>query len=174
MVEFQSRFDENTAKSLNKRSFKKYWRLFVLISVLFVFAGVVNAIFPEDAWQQTYGICFIAVGVLFYPLVILLTNIFQKKINKTMPLMSSETKETYQFFEDRVIIIQRKGEEYEGTTNARYSYLYSVEETRDSYFLLISKMQAHVVNKADLTQGSVEELNQILSLNLGDKFKPMK
>ena len=91
-----------------------------------------------------------------------------------MSVMSADTMETYQFYPDRLVILQRKGDEYESTTNTRYSYLYKVEETRDTYFLQISKMQSHVVRKTDLTQGTIEELNQILASNLGPKFKALK
>lgn len=91
-----------------------------------------------------------------------------------MSILSAQTIETYKFYPDRLVITQTKGDEYEAVTNARYSYLYRVEETRDRYFLKISKTQSHVVNKADLTQGTIEELNELLASNLGIRFKPQR
>lgn len=178
MVEFQGRFNENVTKSLNNRTFKKLWWLFVLVSVLFIGLGLTGIFFREDNEDLSYGIFLLVTGVLFTPLVFLLTMLLQKNLTKSMSILSPDTTEMYEFFPERLIITQRKmlyGEkEYESVTNTRYSYLYTVEETRDSYFLRISKMQSHVVNKADLTRGTIEELNEILAANLGAKFKRMR
>lgn len=180
MVEFKGRFDENKTKSMNAHSLKKLWWLYLLLSVLIVLCGVISIALREDTEDLIFGITFVVLGVLFAPLVFLITFVLQKKVNNSMSVMSSDTTETYQFYPDRLIIKQiklRSGEEeseYEATTNARYSYLYTVEETRDCYFMRISKMQTHVVYKSDLTQGTIEELNQILQSNLGLKFKRMK
>ncbi|MDE7181944.1 MAG: hypothetical protein K2O41_02775 [Clostridia bacterium] len=180
MVEFQGKFDGNVTKSLNNRAFKKFWWLFVLLSLIFVAVGIIGIVCREDSHDLGLGIYFIVMGVIFTPLVFLLTKLLQKKIDKSMSIMSSDTTEIFQFYPDRLIINQRKirnGEEeceYEATTNTRYSYLHKVEETHDKYFLRISKMQSHVVNKCDLTQGTIEELNSILASNLGLRFKKMK
>ena len=180
MVEFQCKFNENTAKSINKRALKKFWLIYVLASVVLVVLGVLAIVFREDNADFTYGVTLIVLGGLFTPLVFLLTKFTQKKINKSMHVLSSDTSETFQFFPDRVIITLRKmrnGEdecEYESTTKAQYSYFYKVEETQDKYFLFISKVQSHVVNKADLTVGTIEELNRILFENLGQRFKTVK
>ena len=171
MIEFQGKFDSSVTNSINKRSFKKLWWLFVLCSLLFIFIGAMSIIFPEDLSDKIFGIVFICFGVLFTPLVILLTKVLQKSLNKSMHVLSPDTIEIYQFYPDKLVITQRKGEEYEAVTTTKYSYLYKVEETPTTYFLLISKMQSHVVKKADLTQGTIEELNSILSSNLGSKFK---
>lgn len=180
MVEFQGKFDASITKSMNKHTFKKLWWLLTLCSLIFILIGVVDIICREDSSDLIFGIIFTAFGVLFVPLVFLLTKILQNIQNKSMSVMSSDTTETYQFYPDRLIITQvkkRDGEEdieYEATTNARYSYLYRVEETREGYFMRISKMQTHVVNKSDLTQGTIEELNDILRSNLGLRFKRLK
>ena len=174
MIEFQGKFDDNVTKNLNNHTFKKLWWMFVLFSAIFIFLGVIGILFREDNEDLTYGIFMIVFGLLFTPLVFLITKFMQKKLNKSMHVLSSNTIETYQFYPDKLVIIQRKWDEYESITNANYSYLYKVEETRDCYFLRISKMQSHVVNKADITQGTIEELNEIFSANLGERFKAFK
>lgn len=178
MVEFQGKFDESKTKNMNNQTFKKLWWLFLLVSVLCVCLGVVGILVREDESDLAYGITLIVLGVLFTPFVLLGTALAQKNLNKSMHILSPDTTETYQFYPDRLIITQRKqksGEEveYEAVTNTRYSYLFKVEETRDRYFLRISKAQAHIVNKSDLTQGTIEELNAILTEKLGVKFKKM-
>ena len=91
-----------------------------------------------------------------------------------MNILSSDTVEVFQFYPDKLVITQRKGDEYEAITTAKYSYLYKVEETVSTYFLFISKVQSHVVNKSDLTQGTLAELNSILASNLGPKFRQVR
>ena len=174
MIEFVGKFDSSVTKSLNNRQFKKFWWLFVVFSVLFIFTGVIGLILPEDESDMVFGIVMIIIGVIFTPVCILLTRILQKKIDKSMSILSTETTETYRFYQDKLIITQSKGEEFEAVTTAKYSYIYQAEETATHYFLKISKMQSHVINKANLTQGTLEELNAILSANLGAKFKAAK
>lgn len=170
MIEFVGKFDSSVTKSLNNRQFKKLWWLFALVSLLLIVVGVLGVMMPEDSSDMVFGVVMIIFGVLFTPLVMLLTKVTQKKLDKSMTVLSEDTTEIFQFYPDKLIITQRKGDEFEAVTTARYSYLYRVEETQTHYFLRISKVQSHVVNKANLTQGSIEELNSILYANLGTSF----
>ena len=174
MIEFQGRFDSSVSTAINRRSFKKLWWLFILCSVALAGTGILLVAFAEDVSDTILGIILICFGAMFAPLVKLLTNSMQKKLNKSMNILSSDTVQIFQFYPDKLVITQRKGDEYEATTTAKYSYLYKVEETVSTYFLFISKMQSHVVNKADLTEGTLGDLNEILKANLGDKFKQVK
>lgn len=174
MIEFVGKFDSSVTQSLNNRQFKKFWWLFVLISGLIIVTGVIGLLFPEDEVDKIFGIVMIVIGVLVTPFCFLLTKLLQKSIDKSMSILSNETVETYRFYQDKLVITQSKGEEFEAVTTAKYSYLYQVEETATHYFLKISKMQSHVINKANLTQGTLEELNAILSANLGVKFRSVR
>lgn len=170
MIEFVGKFDSNVTKSLNKHQIKKFWWAYALFSLIFIGIGVLGILTPEDMSDIVFGVIMIVFGALFTPLVLLITKSTQKKLDKSMPILSADTIETFQFYPDKLVIIQRKGEEFEAVTTAKYSYLYKVEETPTHYFLKISKMQSHVVNKANLTQGTIEELNNILYANLGASF----
>lgn len=180
MIEFQGKLDSNATNSINKHALKKLWWMIVLFSVVFILIGVVGILYREDDTDIGFGIIMIAFGVLFYPLVLLFTKITQKNLDKSMSVLSSDTTQTFQFYPDKIIITQEKkrfGEEeseYLATTTAKYSYFYKVEETRGNYFLRISRVQYHVVNKCDLKQGTLEELNSILSSNLGARFKGLR
>ena len=174
MIEFQGRFDSNSTTALNRRVFKKLWWLFVICSLTLGLVGILLVAFPEDFSDIILGVLLMCFGALFTPFVILLTKLIQKKQNQSMNILSPDTVQVFQFYPDKLIITQRKGDEYEAMTTAKYSYLYKVEETVSNYFLYISKVQSHVVNKADLTQGTLGDLNEILKANLGDKFKQVK
>ena len=171
MIEFQGKFESGSANALNRRVFKKMGWLFAVSSVVFVLLGVLLSVIAEDTSDMVLGILLIVFGLVFAPLVKLITHFMQKKLNKSMNILSPDTVEIYQFYPDKLVITQRKGDEYEATTTAKYSYLYKVEETVSNYFLYISKMQSHVVNKSDLVQGTLAELNEILAANLGQNYK---
>lgn len=141
MIEFRGKFDESVSNNLNNRVLKKFWWVFALVSVLLIFLGTVTLLIAIDEGEDLFnGIYLISFGVLFFPLVFLLTKIVQKFVNKSMSIMSSDTSETFQFYPDRLIITQKKQaygaeeSEYESTTSATYAYLYSAEETCDRYF----------------------------------------
>ena len=174
MIEFQGKFDSSVANALNRRVFKKLWWIFVICSLIFAVIGILLVAFPEDFSDLVLGVVLMCFGALFTPLVLVLTKSMQKKQNATMNILSPDTTQIFQFYPDKLVITQRKGDEYEAMTSAKYSYLYKVEETSTTYFMFISKVQSHVVNKADLVQGTIEELNEILAANLGSKFTRMK
>ena len=171
MIEFQGKFDSSASTALNKRVFKKLWWLFAVSSVVFVLLGILLTAFAEDTSDIVLGTLLIVFGLVFEPLVKLISRSMQKRLNKSMNILSPDTVQIFQFYPDKLVITQRKGDEYEALTTAKYSYLYKVEETVSYYFLYISKSQSHVVNKADLVQGSLAELSEIFATNLGGKFK---
>lgn len=174
MVEFRSGFNSNKSKVLNKIALRRMWWLFSILSCVFILLGVLGIVFREDTSDLIFGIVMIIVGVLFTPLVIGLSFFVQKKLDKTMPILSNDTIETFTFEEDHLTITLIKGNEYESCCKAKYSYLYKAVEYKDCYVLYISKMQSHVIEKASLTQGTLGEMNTYLINNLGTKFKASK
>ena len=174
MINFKSKFDENVTNALSKHQLKKVGWALGVISLFFTVFGVLCIVFREDASDLSLGIFLIAFGLLYFPLVLGLSKVFQKKWNKSMSIMSADTEIEFSFDEERCTIIQIKGDEYKGVTEAKYVCFYKVIETKENYFLYISKSQSHVVNKKDLVDGSIEELNEILSKNLDVKFKQYK
>ena len=174
MVEFKSKFDASKTKALNNHTFKKLKWFFIALSLLLIIVGVIGILLREDEADMISGIVLIVFGVLFAPLVIGLTYIFQRNINKSMSILSDYTDEIYTFDEEFITITQQKGDAYFAQTKASYDYIFKIVEAKDFYFLYISKMQSHVVDKASLTQGSLEELNDYFYKNLGNKFKKLK
>ncbi|MDE6585356.1 MAG: YcxB family protein, partial [Clostridia bacterium] len=156
MVEFKSKFDASKAKALNNLSLKRMKWLFIIASLLFITVGALGIAFREDEYDTVIGICFIVIGVMFSPLVIGLTYVSQRNINKSMSVLSDYTDEIYSFDEENITVTQQKGNVYFAQTKASYNYIYKILEDKNYYFLYISKMQCHVIDKASLTQGSLE------------------
>lgn len=168
MIRFESKFNSQTASSLLKHNMKKLWWLYLVFSVVFIFIGVANIVDEEP--DVVFGAVFVAFGVLFTPLCILLSISMQKKVNKTMSIMSDQTNETYIFDSEGFCIIQTKGEDYRAETHAKYSYFHKVVSTSTHYYLYLSAQQCHVLAKDSLVEGSLADLDGILSNNLASKF----
>ncbi len=174
MIEFRTKFDGEVANSLSKWQFKKLGWILLLISIVFCGIGLIFIFVVEDESEYPFAVVMIVFGLIFAPLMWLLSRNSQKQINKSASLISNETEQIYQFFDDKVIVYQSKGEDFKSTAEIKYNCFFKVIETPTHYFLYISHAQAHVIVKNHLVEGNLEELNHILSNNLRGKFKPLK
>lgn len=165
MVRFETQFDSQVTKQLNKHTFKTKWWLFVIFPVIMIGCGLLTLLDPVDP-DIGFSIYLIAVGVLFIPIVLLLTHFLQKRMDKSMHLLSENTKELYLFDTDHFEIIQDMGEEYFAHTKGKYNHFYKIVKTPTHYYLYISKAQSHVVPVSSLTEGTLEELDALLKANI--------
>lgn len=168
MVRFETKFNAEKTKQMNAFTMKRFWWLYAVCSAVFILLGVLSIIGEEP--DLVFGIFMIAFGVLFTPLCILLTMALQKRMNKSMSLLSDDTVETYVFDEERFSIKNEKGDDYKAMTVAKYSYFHKVISTPTHYMLYISSQQCHVLPKDSLVEGSLEELDKIFNHNLHEKF----
>ena len=167
MVRFECGLDEQSVKDLNKHQIKKLWWIYLIFSLLFMGCGGIRLL-ERDFF---IGIILVVFGALFTPLCILLTFVLQKSNNKAQAIISVQTKSVYTFDAVAVEVQTIKGDEFRERTWMKYSYLHKVEEGNAAYYLFTAKAQCLIVNKAGLAEGTLEELNALLSANLGNKFK---
>ena len=170
MIKFRTVFDEKAVEQLSKHTLKKQSWIYIALSAIMILLGA----FQIWEGDKSTGISFILFGVIFVPVFLIIVSVSQKKVNSTMTLLQGETVEIYEFSKEELIIQTSKGEEYFSLIKAKYGYLYRVDETKDYYFLYISKIQSHVIDKRFLIEGSIEELNELFLEKLGAKFKPYK
>ena len=170
MIKFRTRFDEKSVEQLSKHTLKKQAWIYIVLSAAMILLGI----FQIADGNKSVGVSCILFGVVFAPVFLLIVSVSQKKVNSTMTLLQGETVEIYEFSEEELIIQTSKGEEYFSLVKAKYGYLYRVDETKDNYFLYISKIQSHIIDKRFLIEGSIEELNELFAARLGEKFKPYK
>lgn len=171
MVEFRSKLNSGKSRALNNNMFKKLLWLYVLLTVLLIAAGVVGIVFKEDSSDFASGVGLIVFGVLITPLGYLLTLFLQKRNDKAATYISDDTEEVYLFDEQFITLTQTRGDVFTSTLKARYSYIYKASEDKNYFYLYISKMQSHVIDKSSLTQGTLGEAAALLKTNLGDRFK---
>ena len=170
MIKFRTVFDSNSTKSLNKHTIKKQFWIYILVSIFLIASGI----YDLTLGGGEVGEFLILFGLLFTPALLLVAHISQKNVDKSMTLFQGETVEIYEFNEEGICIQTSKGEEYFSLTRTKYSYLYRVDETAENYFLYISKLQCHVVEKKYLIEGTIEELNELFARNLGERFHEKK
>lgn len=171
MIEFKQKLDSNKSRALNNSMFKKYLWLYVLLSVLVIVFGALGILFGEDSSDFVVGVSLIVLGILIIPLGYVLARYLQKCTDKSATYISENTEETYTFDEQYITLTQTRGDVFTSTLKAKYSYIYKASEDKNYFYLYISKMQSHVIDKSSITQGTLEEVCALLKANLGDKFK---
>ena len=182
MVEFRTTFSDKTVDALARHQLKKSIWIFVAISAVFILAGVLFIVFADSYFDEDgflslevlIGIVLILSGCILFPIFLYGIKRSQAKSKDTMSILSDQTYSVFTFDEHQITISQKKGDSFEAFTKANYDYLFKVVETATDYFLYISNVQCHVIDKTSLTQGSLDEFNALLSNNLPFKFKPMK
>ena len=98
MVKFRTKFDSESTASLNKAQIKKFLWIYVILSLMFVVAGVSRTLTPEGTeYDIIVGVILIAVGVALIPVLLLVTKSAQKKIDNSMSILSENTEETFSF-----------------------------------------------------------------------------
>jgi hypothetical protein len=75
---------------------------------------------------------------------------------------------TYEFLSDE-LIIESNLPTATGQTKAKYDFIFKVYEKKDIFYFYISKQQAFFVNKTDIYEGTVSDLQSILKNNLPAK-----
>ena len=172
MIEFKTQLDANSQKVLNKFTMKKLMIFLGAFSLFLIVIGVVGVVMTD---AKTSGITLIVCGVIITPLILILNAIGQKNISKTAPFLQGQTKEIYRFNEENFEHLQKRGESFQSHTKADYTYFYKVISTPTHYLMYISNRQCHIIDKSHITQGTCEELDQLLARKLPvGKFKTTK
>ncbi len=169
MVKFETVLNKKSSETINKIAIKKLTPFCIALSILLISLGFFE-LFGEEA-DIFIGIFFIVMGALFYPLTLILFKVFQKKSDNSMPILSDETTVNFTFYFDKVVVEEKRFDDFSSYTEMAYKYYHKVVETPTHYLLYLSKGLCHVVPKADLKEGALEELNSIFIKQLGpEKF----
>lgn len=171
MVEFRSKLNGNKSLALNNKTFKKMWWLYAVLTISIIALGIIGIVKKEDDSDFFAGVFLIVLGVSITPLCYLVTIFLQKLNDKATVYISDETQEVYTFDEQYMTLTQTRGDVFSTTLKAKYSYIHKVLEDKKYYYLFISKLQSHVIDKSSITQGMLEEMSALLKNTLGEKFK---
>ncbi len=167
MIKFKSKLNDEAVKSLNNNQLKKM--IVPIIAICIACLGMGFYLYYEVSIYL--GMFFIIFGILYLPILLIMNKCSIKKNKKTMHILSDETITTFEFNEEEVIVTASKENMFHSQATYKYSCIYKAVETKESYLLYISNRQAEVVLKKDIIEGSIEELNHILKMNLKDRAK---
>lgn len=95
------------------------------------------------------------------PLILLLLPLFLAKMSKD----AIGAVNIYEFSDIEVIIESTLPTAY-GQTKAKYTFFESIYETKNIFYLYISKQQAFILKKSDITVSSVSDLQNLFKKNL--------
>lgn len=174
MIEFQTTLNKSKNRAFANFQFKKMIWLFLLLSLLLILCGISSLRGGEAQSDKDAGITYIVCGVLLTPFVYGILYINQQNIAKTAPFFSDETKEIYTFNEEYMTVTQIREGVFEDTLKAKYSFFYQVREDKKYFYFLVSQGQCYVIDKASITQGTIEEFKELLKTTLTIKYKPKK
>ena len=126
--------------------------------------SIIKAISMGSAEDIIVAIIFTAIFPFVVPLVLLLLPVLLTSMNKS----AIGAVNNYEFYDNEAIVVSTVPSA-SGQTKAKYSFFESVYETKDIFYLYISKRRAFVLKKQDITEGSISDLKTIFKNNLPTK-----
>jgi len=114
---------------------------------------------------NTEDVIIAIIFTVFFPFIVPLILMFLPLLTAKMSKGIVGAVNLYEFLDDE-IVIESSLSTANGKTNAKYSYFENIYETKDTFYLYISKQQAFVLRKSDIIEGSVSELQYLLKRNL--------
>ena len=135
----------------------KWYKNPVIFMPVLILLSLINIILQPE--NQTLIILLIILIVAEIAMIFLV-NYAPKKYYKSVEKMF-ETPSNYTFFDDHIEIISGNPM-VSGTSNCKYDLIYKVYEVKDCFYIYISTVQAYIIPKADITEGTAEQLRALL------------
>lgn len=180
MVEFKTRYDDETLDKLTKIQITKSNGVIRIFMALFIIIGVLLLIIAYDKYTTGgvyYFYLFVSVmaisfGLLYPSSMRKAIKKTQEKQNQSSTTTSAETEILFKFDKDRLFILTTKGEKFRSAVESDYDYIFKVYEDDTTYILYISQIECYIINKSNLISGSHEEFMEILHSHLSpEKFE---
>lgn len=135
---------------------------YIILELVMLVLASIFIFTSENTFEFIASISIITPLFLFMvPAIILVTPMLVARMSKN--LIGSVN--TYEFL-DNEIVFESTLPTAAGQIKANYNYFESVYETKDVIYLYISKQQAFILNKSDITEGSVSDLQGLLRKNI--------
>lgn len=164
-IKASSVYDKKTIADFTRHSIKKLTPLYIIISAIFVFLFVIDlyniiVFYAPVSVLVVHLLIFILFSLYLY---VLIPNLNYKR-QKTM----TDTVNEYTFYDTKLVAISTsKG--MTGTSEIEYSSLNKVFETKEYIYIYIAKEKALIINKSTITNGSVDEIHDAITSQIGIK-----
>ena len=138
--------------------FRKSWFIAYMPTVIFVAIGVMA--YLDDERTAAYTMWVLGAGIpLFLRLIIRITAKRNLKTNK----MYANMKNIYYRFDLQGLFSETASPKIKTTLETDWDNVYRVYESKDSFYIYISNMQAFIIPKSDIVTGTPEELSQMMT-----------
>jgi len=168
-AKFLVEYDEKVVKEAEKRINKRFWAVVFTVAIVCIGLGIFNMKWePVSKTDKAMGIVLIGIGVIWAPLVWLITE--GKNFIKGGEDLDKKRKEAIVFTPDFVTITTYLDGELQGAQTFPYKIIYKIEEVKDCYFIYPIKNDAHILPKYTNTEGDAKNLSAFLQEKLGNRF----
>lgn len=141
--------------------------IYVITELVMLILASIYIFTSDNMVQFTISVAVIApIHLLVVPAVVFgLPKLYIRKNKKAFGVVH-----TYEF-SDSGILIESTLPMVAGQIKVNYGYIESVNETEDALYLYNSRNEAFIMNKSDIVEGSLYELQELLRKNIpSDKF----
>lgn len=168
MVKFETVTDQNAVIKATKFNIRKLTPVYIICSVLFA----LGAIHLYSKGEKELGIIYLIIfGFGFYPICYGITMFFQKAINRTDKTISSKSLHFLEANDEKIISETKIENELFERTELSYNLIFRAYETKDCFFIYISRSKVYILEKSKIVEGTATEFRKILSNNLRSDFK---
>lgn len=117
---------------------------------------------------EPFNLMGLAVSLALMVLLALILTIMPKKYYRSV-FLYLDGPTNFVFAEDH-FEVDSTSTKWQGHTDSPYETLFKVYETRGYFYLYITRSQAHIVSKANLTADSAIDLRRLFAARLGARF----
>lgn len=142
----------------------KYYRYGKAIFHFFMALALVITILSFTLLNSIPAAIFSTVSIVAFFWLYLMSYIRPKRYVRQSPALF-QSGFTFIFDEDSFSIIQT-GDITSGTSTAQYSALIKAYETRETFYVYVTPVQAYLLPKKDIIKGAPEELRTLLQSKL--------
>lgn len=163
--------------SINKKDYSRFLYIATFLRNKFTIPAIIVITALMAGFVSYNNRIFELKSFLIYWLILLIITLFaivvkiefqsreREKADKSGILKSIETLE---FFDDILVI---KSTAFKGKSKIKYYKFYEVIESKNYFIIYFNRRQASIIRKVDLEDSLVDELRDLLTGKIGNKYK---
>jgi Mn2+/Fe2+ NRAMP family transporter len=119
---------------------------------------------PTDIFNLVAVLIMLLLGVMLVLIVMLVPRRYFMSVERLIQMPN------FYIFDDEQFTVSSQPLPNECATSTPYAKIYRIYETKNYFYIYLSRSQAFILGKYDFTQGSAAELSQWLADKLGGRF----
>ncbi|NGT49229.1 hypothetical protein DDA98_06620 [Clostridium perfringens] len=163
--------------SINKKDYSRFLYIATFLRKKFTIPAIIVITALMAGFVSYNNRIFELKSFLIYWLILLIITLFaivvkiefqsRERADKAGVLKSIETLE---FFDDILVI---KSTAFKGKSKIKYYKFYEIIETKNYFIIYFNRRQASIIRKIDLEDSLVDELRNLLTGKIGNKYKKL-